>query len=122
MFHVSDAGIAVLILFVYNLLRLLSSISPSQPLLSMTEGCLKSQYSVCKMIGLIDDQFLEYVVCQQCHSIYELSQCIQQDYRGRKTSKRYWYTKFPNHPFQSQRQKCGCLLLEGIQTHTGNII
>lgn len=112
----------MLILFLYNLLRLLSSISPSQPLLSMTECCPKTLYSVRKMLGLVDDQFLEYVVCPQCHSIYELSQCIQQDAIGRKSSKRCWYIRFPNHPFQSQRQKCGCLLLESIQTRTGNII
>ena len=97
LFHVSDAAVAVLILFVYNLLRLLSSVSPSQPLLTMAECCPKSLYSVHKMIGLVDNQFLEYVVCPQCHSIYKLSQCIQQDSHGRKTSKRCWYIKFPNY-------------------------
>lgn len=121
-FHVSDAGMAILILFVHNLLRLLSSVSPSTFLNSVTENCPSSLYGVRKMLGLVTDQFIKYVVCPQCHSIYEYSQCVQQDAQGIKSSKRCWYIRFPNHPFHSQRQECGTVLLESVQICTGKIV
>ena len=67
MFHVSDAGIAVLVLFMHHLFRLLSSLTSSQYLSSLSKACPITLYSVRKLLGLLDDQFTEYVVCPTCH-------------------------------------------------------
>ena len=121
-FHVSDAGMAVLVLFMHHLFRLLSSLVSSQYLSSLSNACPTSLYSARKLLGLLDDQFIEYVVCPTCHSIYEYSQCFKQDIQGRRFSKCCWYVRFPNHPIRQYRKECGTLLLESVQTRTGGII
>ena len=116
-FHVSHAGMAVLVLFVHHLFHLLSRLS-SQYLTSLSNGYPSSLHNVRR---LLDDQFIEYVVCPTCHSIYDYSQCFRQDVQGRRFSERCWYVRFPNHPFRQHRKECGTLLLESIQMRTGKI-
>ena len=118
-FHVSDAGMAVLVLFMHHLLHLLSQLTSSQYLCTLSNASL---YGARKLLGLLYDQFVEYVVCPSCHSIYDYSQCYRQDVQGKKFSKRCWYVRFPNHPFQQHRKECGIFLLESVQTRISNII
>ena len=69
LFHGSDAGIAILIVFLYNFLSLLSSLSLSESLNLNFAACPNSLCSVCKLLGLHDDQFTQYVVCPKCNSL-----------------------------------------------------
>ena len=55
MFHVSDAGMAVLVLFMHHLFCLLSSLTSSQYLSSLSKPCPITLHSVCKLLGLLDD-------------------------------------------------------------------
>ena len=121
-FHVSDAGMAVLVLFIHHLFHLLSSLTSSQYLSSLSNTCPTSLFSARKVLGLLDNQFVEYVICPACHSVYDYSQCFCQDMQGRKMSNRCWYIPFPCHPLRQHRKECGALLLESIQTHTGKMI
>ena len=118
-FHVSDAGIAVLFLFLHHFLRLLSSLSGSKFIQTLAEASPLLLYSVQKLLGVNENGFIQYVVCPKCHSIYDFAQCVE-TVGGSKISKRCWYTPYPNHPQVSRHNWCGTLLLSTVHTRTGN--
>ena len=111
MFHVSDAGMAVLVF------RLLSSLTSSQYLSSLNKACPIILHSVRKLLGLLDDQF---IVCPTCHSIFEYSQCFR-DKMCREGGSPNVGMSLPKPPL-SKTSQCGTLLLGSIQTRTGSII
>ena len=121
LFHVSDAGIAILIVFLHNFLRLLSSLSQSEFLNRIAVPCPTSLYTTRKILGVHNDCFHQYVVCPKCNSIYEMEQCIGTTARGSKYTKCCWYVEFPNHPRQQLRAECGMPLLDAVLSRSGNI-
>lgn len=60
-FHVSDAGIAVLFLFLHHFLRLLSCLSGSTFIQNLAETLLLSLYSVQNLLGVNNDGFIQYM-------------------------------------------------------------
>ena len=64
------------------------------------------------------DDFIEYVVCPKCHSIYHY-----EDYfyvcHGQKESKACTHIPNPNHPHHSRRVNCGAILLKKVKTGRG---
>ena len=68
-FHVSDTGMAVLVFFIHHLFHPLSSLTSSQYLSSLSNTCPTSLFRAHKVFGLLDNQFVEYVICPACHSV-----------------------------------------------------
>ena len=62
-----------------------------------------------------DDDFIIYVVCPKCDSIYEYDDCVVFS-EGRKQSKLCRHIAYPNHPHIRRRQECGAQLLKPIKT------
>lgn len=118
-FHVSDSGIAVLVVFLHHFLHLLSSVSKSEFVGKMADACPSSLFAVRKLLGVNQDQFSQYVACTKCHSIYEYEQCIQTRSDGSKISRHCWYVQNPNHPHQRQRKPCGTILLDSFKSRNG---
>ena len=58
-----------------------------------------------------EDDFINYVVCPKCHSIYEYKDCIVLQH-GRRESIECHHVSYPNHPQLSRRSKCGATLLK----------
>ena len=69
---------------------------------------LKDAYSRC---GIASREFIEYVVCPCCHSVYEYEDCIQ-SVGGETISKCCRHVSYPNHPQPSRRQQCGAYFTE----------
>lgn len=68
----------------------------------------------------IRDDFMCYVVCPSCHSIYEYRDCIIHRSNGSKESKRCCHIQYPNHTQVSLRTKtCDTVLLKKIKTKSG---
>ena len=65
---------------------------------------------------------LEYVVCPKCNCLYLRTNCIIKLLNGEVQSRRCDYIEFPNHRYQSRRQKCGTLLMKCIHTGNNNIM
>ena len=65
------------------------------------------------------DDFIEYVVCPKCHSIYHY-----EDYfyvcHGQKGSKACTHIPNPNHPHHSRRVNCDAILLKKVKTGRGS--
>ena len=120
-FHISDSGIAVLIVFLHNFLRLLSSLSRSQFVSHMAAACPTSLYSARNILRLHDKTFIKYAVCPKCNSIYDTEQCIGKTASGSECSKYCWYVPFPIHPRRKLRMECGAQLLDSMHLRSGNV-
>ena len=57
---------------------------------------------------------MEYVVCINCCSLYDVNSCII-DSHGKKESKYCSFVEFPNHPHISRRNSCGAVLMKKIK-------
>ena len=118
LYHVSDAGISILIVFLHHFFRLLSSLIQSDVMTQIAAACPTSLHNTRKILGFHGNQFQQFVVCPKCNSVYEFDQCIGQTARGQKYSKRCWYVPFPNHTRRQQRTECGTPLLNTVQSRS----
>ena len=107
-FHVSNAALNVLILFVNQFLKIIS------PKSTATDLCPKSLKAVQKYLMLSTDEFIQYVVCPKCDSVYELQACISKQLHGQLTTKQCVHIQFPHHPCYIYRQPCGTPLLHKV--------
>ena len=60
------------------------------------------------------DDFIEYIVCPKCCTLYNLSDCITHAADG-DISKLCTYIEFPNHPHASRHVPCGEVLLKRVK-------
>ena len=97
LFNVSDSGMSLLFLFIYNLLKLLHSISGSEVAADWVTSFPSTLQSAHKAIIGEDIKFKEYVVCPKCHSLYDVDHCIVQSGSVR-SSRKCQYIEFPQHP------------------------
>ena len=66
----------------------------------------------------MSDNFIEYVVCPRCNSVYEYEDCVQVR-NGVKKGKLCSHVTFPSHPQQSQRTPCNTQLLKKVKSGKG---
>ena len=108
LFNVSDAGVSLLILFLYHLIKMFHSISPN----NATEPWLKefptNLQSVRHAVVGGGIRFLTYmyVVCPKCHALYDFENCFITVGSRRIPNKCTYYIQYPNHPMASFRQPC----------------
>lgn len=120
--HVSDASLAMLIVFFHHFFRLLSSMEESSGVIStLARFWPKTLGSMHKVMGFEKEEFVQYVVCPKCHSIYDYSDCFMMKH-GIEVSKTCQHCPFPQHPNKSQRKPCGAVLLQSIKTKTSMIL
>ena len=78
--------------------------------------------SLQRLIALQEDDFLNYVVCPKCDSVYEYKDCFYTMQNGSKESKCCSHIHFPNHPQISRRKSCGTTLLKKVKTKHGYVL
>ena len=61
------------------------------------------------------DEFVTFVVCPKCDSVYEYDSCIITIGR-RKEPKCCKHIAYPDHPHASRRQECGAHLLKKVRS------
>ena len=64
------------------------------------------------------DDYIEYVVCTKCYTLYNLSECII-DNHGQQESKRCCFIQFPNHPHPSRRKAYNEVLMKIVKIVRG---
>ena len=121
-FHVSDAGTGMLILFFHHFLQLLAGFSGSTILANLSVNCPKTLTTAQNLLEMRNhNNFLQYVVCPKCSSIYEYTWCINNLADGTVTSKSCIHISFPNHPHRNRRKECGANLLKTVRKSSGKI-
>lgn len=120
-FTVSESGIAILIRFLHQFLKLVSSVTQA------TAGNLGIEYmplslrSIYKVLQLQPSNSKQYVVCPKCNTLYDMECCYLRKTSGELESKTCEYIQFPNHPHHRLRQKCGEVLLKRVRLRGGQI-
>lgn len=118
-FTISDAGLAMLIVFFHHFFRLLSSLDTNCAILSsFAKFWPKSIATVLRVLNINSDKFVQYVVCPKCHSIYNYNQCVT----STQQSKTCWHVAYPRHRHKSRRKPCGTLLLRKERTRSGFVL
>ena len=115
LFHVSDAGMGVLILFLHHFFHMMASAHPGQYLHNICKVWPKSFLGALKIIHIGKVEFNEYIVCPSCHAIYDYDWCIVKRANGSRLPKPCKNVLFPNHPFASFRKECGAALLKTVK-------
>ena len=114
-YHVSNAAILSLLsyfaVFVGNAFQ-------CQSLILMAENIPHSYPKLRKLLGM-SDNFIEYVVCPKCNSIYAYEDCVIVR-NGVKKAKVCCHVAFPSHPHTSQRTPCNSQLLKKVKTNKGH--
>jgi len=75
-----------------------------------------------KCLHSFENDFISYVVCPTCSSVYEYNDCVVTRANGIKESKDCSHISYPNHPHLSRRKPCGTTLLKKVQTKSGYIL
>ena len=119
LFHLSNAALNVLIVFIQHYLSIIAPNKQTQSdkhtvNFKQPRDFPKSLKSIHRVLGLNSDDFIQYVVCIKCDSVYELSSCLHRNSFGAVDVKSCIHIKFPNHPLRSKRQQCGASLLQKV--------
>lgn len=78
----------------------------------------RSAYKLKNFLHIEENNFIKYVVCPTCHSLYNFEDCFEV-VGHQKTPRRCSFVAFPEHPHQSRRLPCGDRLLSEITLKNG---
>lgn len=93
--------------------RILSSFFPLlHPILSLFPVSL---HLLKKTLNVNENDFVRYVVCPSCHSLYHYKDCFDH----RRKPKRCSYVRFPEHPVQAYRSPCQSRMLAEVTLKSG---
>ena len=118
-FRVSNTAITHLIRFLKYFVRSLGRVFDNAQLETFSSNMPIIYNSMLLQAGVSSGDFIEYVVCPSCHSVYNFEDCIV--YVGREKRPRSCsHITYPNHPHVSRRQPCGASLLKIVRTGKGS--
>ena len=95
--------------FLHVLFTTLRTVRPAPFILAVCTLLLGSLYLAWRLLIVDEDEFIRYVVCPKCDSIYRFEECIVKS-GTRLLSKRCSYVAFKNHPQRRYRAPCNTLL------------
>lgn len=113
-FNISERALEYVMRFLKYFLGLLAIDCNSQHLRDLSKEVPETVRRAVKLLGLNDEEVIEYVVCPMCHSVYEYEDCVITHRNGKKESKLCSYMKYQLHPQLSRRKECHTLLLKSV--------
>nr|XP_055049685.1 uncharacterized protein LOC129435393 [Misgurnus anguillicaudatus] len=86
-----------------------------------TENLLMKLLAMMKLTGILRDNFLQYVVCPKCMTVYMLTETYERRRDGTKVCRTCGHIPFYNHPQQRSalRKKYGSALLRKATYSSG---
>lgn len=115
-FNISNNAIGCLLRFISFFIRALGRVFRCTPLNDAGRFIPITPSTVHKILGIDQNGIIEYVVCPKCDAIYKYQDTFITLADGRKESRKCSHVAMPNHPFPSQRQPCGAILLKTVKT------
>nr|XP_055045757.1 uncharacterized protein LOC129431760 isoform X1 [Misgurnus anguillicaudatus] len=102
----------------YKMGRSMEVISPE---VKKTEHLLMKLLAMMKLTGILRDDFLQYVVCPKCMTVYMLTETYERRRDGTKVCRTCGHIPFYNHPQQRSalRKKYGSALLRKATYSSG---
>ena len=105
----SERAINTLLGFIRALIHYLAVTTGHVLLLQIARALPKTLHAALK-----HDDYVEYVVCPKCCTLYSLSESTV-DNHGQKESKRCTFIEFPNHPHSTRRRACNEILMKRVK-------
>lgn len=121
-FKISNATITSLLRFLRYFVVFAGRAFHCDTMQEMGQSVPLTLATVHRLISLPENDFINYVVCPSCDSIYEYKDCLQVGPNGQQESKECSHIDFPNHPQASHRKPCGTLLLKRVRTKRGSVL
>lgn len=119
LFRVSNAALSSLLSLLKSIIRMLGTAFQFRSLVDFSAQLPQTLHGAYSCVGMARDDFIEYVVCPDCHSVYEYKDCFD-TVAGVKVSKECCHVSYPNHPQSTRRQKCGAHLLKRVKSGRGH--
>lgn len=116
---VSDSSVAMLLGILKFFLYLINGYLGIDLIKEMIDEFPSTMYSARNYIGIQTDQFVKYVVCPKCNTLYTLDEAKKIGKSGKYVSKKCSYIEFKNHRQLHKRRKCGAVLLKKIVSSDG---
>ena len=116
LFKVSNTAIGYLLSFLRFFIGALGRVFGCTLLNDARQFIPLTPSTVHKILGIDQNYFIEYVVCPKCDAIYEYQDTFKTFANGTKEPRRCSYIAMPNHPYPTQRQPCGAILLKTVKT------
>lgn len=107
-FKVSNTAFTSLLCFLKYFFGVLGRAFSSTPLLDFLKHVPMTFKDALSRSGISCSEFIEYVVCPSCNSVYEFEDCVAGELRTRYCC----HVAYPNHPQQLHRQPCRAPLLK----------
>ena len=101
-FHLSDATVCALLLFIKGFLSIINIVVRSY----LVNNCLPNTVGKCTLLSISESSFHTFVCCRKCDSLYDFLDCIDKSFGGRATSRKCPHVEFPNHPRMFFRKPC----------------
>lgn len=117
--NISNAAISNLLRFLRFFVNALGVAFHCELLIHAANDIPIGLNAVHKLLGTNGNNFVKYVVCPKCHSVYSYEDCIIRRSYGQSTSKLCQHIAYPNHPQPSRRTPCNALLLKKVRNRHG---
>lgn len=120
-FKISDNAITSLLLCIKHFMWIIGNVLCADSVTAFANNIPKTLFSLRKWTGILRDNFLQYVVCPKCMSIYPLAETYETRRDGTKVCKTCDHKPFYNHPHQRSAlgKKCGSALLRKAVSSSG---
>ena len=119
-FNVSNKAISVFFRFLKVFIQALGVAFRCDELTHAAETIPVGTGTVQKLLGVAQmNNFIQYVVCPKCHSVYSFDDCVIRSRNGSLASKYCQHIPYPNHPQHTRRKVCNTLLLKTVKTKSG---
>ena len=103
-YTISNAAVVNLLRFLKFYVAYIGRVFQCQPIYDMGVELPLTLNSLHKLVSLEVDNFVNYVVCPYCHSIYEYKDCVIVKANGKNESLCCKHVPYPKHPHVSRRQ------------------
>ena len=108
-YRISENAVNTIIGFIQALIHFFAVITTHPLMLQIAYAFPKTLHAV-----RAQNDYIEYVVCTKCCTLYNLSECII-DNHVHKESKKCSFIHFPNHPQTSRRKACNEILMKEVK-------
>ena len=112
--------VTALLLFLHHFFTIVASLTFSNGLSDFAQSVSRDIKLLQRTIVVNRSQFIQYVICPKCHSVYNPDSCIITE-GNRKESKCCQHISFPNHPQLAHRSKCSKPLMKTVRGKKHNI-
>ena len=120
LFRLSDTALTVLLSFLSLFFKTVSNTFKSIPDTFLLQ--LPRNVRAARKIANRRNEFIQYICCPACHSLYQREDCFTYLPNGSTESKKCCFQQFPLHPLCHYRKACGTPLMKSVKTPSGKKI